>query len=183
MEVDLARGYLKDLDVRFRKLKGLGDGALAQVNGADLHRAFVPGQNSIAVLVKHLCGNMRSRWTGFLTSDGEKPDRDRDAEFDLSGNEPRATVLEWWEEGWAIVFGELSTLNPGDLQRTVTIRGEPHAVLEALQRQLTHAAYHVGQIVHLARCHAGESWRSLSIPRGGSEGFDREMRRRFERDA
>jgi len=181
--VDVGRHYLDDLADRFRKLKGLGDGALAQVSEAGLFREPGPGQNPPAVLVRHLRGNMRSRWSGFLTSDGESADRDRDGEFELTGKETRETVLRWWEEGWGIAFRELSALEPRHLDRTVTIRGEPHTVLAALQRQLAHTAYHVGQLVLLARMDVGEAWRSLSIPRGGSEAFDREMRRRFDGDA
>lgn len=181
--MDVGRHYLDDLGARFRTLKALGEAALSQMDDEGLRRPPGPGQNSPAVLVRHLRGNMHSRWTDFLHSDGERPDRQRDAEFELTGNEARETVLGWWEEGWAILFREMGALTPADLGSTVTIRGEPHTVLEALQRQLAHTAYHVGQIVLLARMDAGEAWRSLSIPRGGSEAFDREMRRRVGRDA
>jgi hypothetical protein len=119
-----------------------------------------------------VAGNLRSRWTDFLTTDGEKADRRRDAEFEREAGETRAQVMARWEQGWATLFATLDALAPADLLRTVTIRGEPHTVLQALQRQTTHYAYHVGQIVLLARHAAGPSWRSLSIPRGESKQYE-----------
>ncbi len=171
-ESDLSRAYLEDAVLQFRKYKALADKAVAQVGDADLFRAPDPESNSIAVILKHISGNMRSRWTDFLTTDGEKPDRDRDTEFALDGGDSKARVIERWETGWKLLFETLETLSSDDLLRTVAIRGEPHTVLQAIQRQLTHYAYHVGQIVYVARHLAGDRWKSLSIPKGKSREFD-----------
>jgi uncharacterized protein DUF1572 len=169
---DIGRAYLEDVILQFRKYKKLADEALAQVTDADLFRSPDPESNSIAVILKHISGNMRSRWTDFLTTDGEKPDRDRDREFELDGGDSNPRVIERWEEGWKLLFAALAPLSPADLTRTVPIRGEPHTVLQALDRQLTHYAYHVGQIVYVARHYAGSRWNSLSIPKGKSREFD-----------
>lgn len=125
----------------------------------------------MAILVKHLAGNMRSRFTDFLTTDGEKPDRFRDQEFELTPATTRADVMKWWEEGWARVLGAIESLKPEDVMRTVTIRGEPHTVLQAVNRQIAHYAQHVGQIVFLAKHLRSSEWKTLSIPRGKSEEF------------
>jgi Holliday junction resolvase len=119
-----------------------------------------------------MAGNMRSRWTDFLTSDGEKPDRDRDAEFELAATDTREHVLKLWEQGWAVVFAAISSLTPADLDKRVRVRGEAHSVIEAINRQTTHYAAHVGQIVLLAKHYAGSGWQTLSIPRGKSKEFD-----------
>ena len=171
-EPDIGRAYLEDAILQFRKYKKLADEALAQVADADLVRSPDPESNSIAVILKHISGNMRSRWTDFLTTDGEKPDRDRDREFELDRGDSKARVIEQWEEGWTLLFAALTPLSPADLTRTVPIRGEPHTVLQAIDRQLTHYAYHVGQIVYVARHYAGSRWNSLSIPKGKSREFD-----------
>ena len=171
-ESDIGRAYLEDVILQFRKYKKLADEATAQTADADLFRSPDPESNSIAVILKHISGNMRSRWTDFLTTDGEKPDRDRDREFELDGDDSKARVIERWEEGWKLLFAALAALSPADLTRTVPIRGEPHTVLQALDRQLTHYAYHVGQIVYVARHFAGSRWKSLSIPKGKSREFD-----------
>jgi hypothetical protein len=160
--------YLFDLVRTFRNYKALGDGALAQVSDADLHTLVDPEANSIAVIVKHLAGNLRSRFTDFLTSDGEKPERDRDAEFEMHRPASRDDIVGWWEDAWAIALASLDSLTAEDLERTVTIRGEPFLVFEALSRLAAHAAYHVGQIVFLAKHFAGPRWKSLSIPKGQS---------------
>jgi hypothetical protein len=165
MNDDLATGYLEDVIQRFQELKKLGDGAMAQIADPALSRSLDPETNSIAVMVKHLAGNMRSRWTDFLTTDGEKPSRDRDAEFELSGAVDRAQVLAWWEEGWGRLFQVLGQLQAEDLTRTVTIRQVPHTVVQAINRQLAHYAYHVGQMVLLARHFTGAAWQTLSVPR------------------
>lgn len=162
---------LRKVYTTYRKL---GEKAMAQVSDADLDRVLVPEGNSIAITVKHLAGNMRSRFTDFLTTDGEKPWRHRDAEFE-GGYPDRAALLADWESGWACFFAAVDPLTDNDLTRTVKIRGEEHTVLEALLRQLAHYAYHVGQIVLLARTFAGEGWTSLSIPRGKSEEFNTGM--------
>ena len=164
--------FLGDAVLQFRKYKTLADRALAQVEDADVFRALDAESNSIAIVMKHISGNMRSRWRDFLTSDGEKPDRDRDTEFEIDATDTKSAIMERWEAGWKLLFGALGALSPGDLLRSVAIRGEPHTVMQAINRQLTHYAYHVGQIVLLARHFAGSRWISLSIPRGKSREFD-----------
>jgi hypothetical protein len=126
----------------------------------------------MALIMKHLSGNMRSRWRDFLTADGEKPDRDRDSEFILSSQDSRQRILEEWDQGWTILFEALAPLRAEDLDRTVVIRGERFTVLQAISRQLTHYAYHVGQLVYVAKHLAGPRWQSLSIPKGGSAKFN-----------
>ena len=149
----------------FRKYKELAEGAMTQLRDDELTRAIDAEANSVALIVKHMRGNMLSRWRDFLTTDGEKPDRERDSEFVDDGSTTRETVMRWWEEGWREVFAAVEPLSADDLGRTVTIRGEPLSVLQALLRQTTHYAYHVGQIVFLAKHFRGEEWRSLSIPK------------------
>ena len=165
----LSTAYLVDIVRTFRNYKALGDRALAQISDADLHALVDPDANSIAIIVKHLAGNLRSRFTDFLTSDGEKPDRDRDAEFEMPELASREQIVAWWEDAWNKTFAELDALRPEDLERTVTIRRESFLVMEALNRLAAHAAYHVGQIVFLAKHSAGPQWTSLSIPRGQSK--------------
>ena len=168
----LAAAYLADTLRSFRMYKKLGDAAIAQVAAdADLLRQIDPGSNSIATVVKHLGGNLRSRFTDFLTTDGEKPDRDRDGEFDMPTAPSRAEILGWWESGFAAALMTLESLTPGDLTRTVHIRREPFLVVEALNRLATHLAYHVGQIVYVARHLAGDRWTTLSIPKGQSKQY------------
>ena len=164
--------YLDDILVQLRKLKAQADKAIAQVDDAQLFATLDPESNSIAVLMKHVAGNMRSRWTDFLTTDGEKPNRDRDREFEIEGPDTRAHVLTAWEGGWRVTLDTITSLRPPDLDRTVTVRGEPHTVVEAIHRQLTHYAAHIGQIVLLAKHFAGTNWKTLSIPRGKSKDFD-----------
>jgi hypothetical protein len=167
--MDIGAVYLKDLLGMYRNYKKLGDGAMAQVRAdADLHMLIDPDANSIAVIVKHVAGNLRSRFRDFLTADGEKPDRDRDGEFVVSETVSRNEIMTWWNEGWAVAMEALDSLTPEDLGRTIHIRGEPFLVAEALNRSIAHTAYHVGQIVTLARHFAGSEWRTLSIPRGQS---------------
>ncbi|MEO8068959.1 MAG: DUF1572 family protein [Flavobacteriales bacterium] len=155
----------------FSYYKQLGDKAMAQVNDEDLHEVLATDANSIAIIVRHMAGNMRSRFTEFLTSDGEKPWRDRDSEF-VDANGDRAALLADWESGWSVFFATLATLTDADLERTVYIRNEGQSVMDALHRQLAHYAYHVGQIVLLARAFAGDQWSSLSIPRNASKAFN-----------
>lgn len=164
--------YLKDSVLQRQKLTSQVERAVVQVKDEHLVSKLDPEANSIAIIMKHLAGNMRSRWTDFLTSDGEKPDRNRDAEFESSEKDTRARILESWEDGWSRVFVTIQGLKPADLARNVTIRGESHSVLEAINRQMTHYAVHVGQIVLLAKHYAGSEWRTLSIPRGKSKTFD-----------
>lgn len=166
---------------RFAKLKALAEGALAQVDDAAFFALPEPSgeTNSIALVVKHLAGNARSRWTDFLTSDGEKPNRDRDREFERFEDDTRASLMRAWEEGWAAFDRALAPLQDDDLMKTITIRGEPHTVFQALGRQLAHYGYHVGQIVLLARLAKGADWRTLSVARGQSEPFNRTMNEAF----
>lgn len=164
--------YLDDVRREYRRLKDLADRALGQISEEDLFHVTDPQSNSLAVVVKHIAGNMRSRWRDFLTTDGEKPDRHRDLEFVLGEDDTAAALRARWEEGWEFALGTLDALDPEDLTRSVAIRGETHTVLQAIQRQLVHYAYHVGQIVHLARSRAGADWTTLSIPRGGSHEFN-----------
>ncbi len=167
--------YLDEIRRQFRGHKRLAEGAIAQLRDEELFVALDAESNSIAVIIKHLAGNMRSRFTDFLTTDGEKPDRHRDQEFEMYAGTTRAEVMRWWEEGWARVFSAIETLKPEELMRTVTIRGEPHSVLQALNRQVAHYAYHVGQILFLAKHFRSTEWKSLSVPRGKSEEFNAQM--------
>lgn len=169
---NLARHILDDLALTFRKQKKLAEAALAQVDDAAFFRALDAESNSLALIVKHVAGNQRSRWRDFLTSDGEKPDRQRDSEFERAGEDSRAALMAGWEEGWRLLFAALEEIRPEDLLRQVTVRGEPHSVLQAFDRQLVHYAQHVGQIVLLARHWAGAGWKTLSIPRGQSKRFE-----------
>ena len=168
----IADHYLEDALLQLHKLKDQADAALAQIREADLFAVLDPDANSIALIMKHMVGNMRSRWTNFLTEDGEKPARERDREFEREESDSAASIRQAWEEGWALVFEAIGGLRVDDLGRTIRIRGEAHTVLEAINRQMTHYASHVGQIVLLAKHAAGPRWRSLSIPRGQSGRFD-----------
>jgi hypothetical protein len=171
--MDIAVEFLSAAINAFEANKRLADRAVGQVPDEKLHVALDEHTNSIAVIMKHVAGNLTSRWTEFLTSDGEKPWRNRDDEFvDSFGN--RAELLDCWERGWDCLLGTLHRLTPEDLGRTVTIRGEPHSVPLALQRSLGHTCYHIGQIVQFARIHAGDNWQTLTIPRGGSQQFNQE---------
>ena len=177
MSEEVGKAYLDEALRSLRGHKRLAEGAMAQVTDEEFFRQLDPEANSIAVIVKHMAGNMRSRFTGFLTSDGEKPDRNRDQEFLLDAGTARAEVMRWWEVGWECVFAAIQPLRPEDLSRTVTIRTDPHSVLMAINRQVAHYAYHVGQIVLLAKHMRGAEWKSLSIPRGKSEEFNTRMAR------
>jgi hypothetical protein len=157
--------YLDDVAAQFRKLKKLAEDAIAQITDEELHVRLDPEANSIALIVKHMAGNLRSRFTNFLTTDGEKPDRNRDGEFEEDGQPRRAAVMADWENGWRRLFETLAALTPDDLLGNVYIRGEVHSVIQALDRQMTHHAYHVGQIVFLAKHLRSAEWRTLSIPR------------------
>ena len=174
MALEFTTSYLKDSIEVLRYYKKLAERAMAQVSDEHLTAALDGESNCIAIIVKHMAGNMRSRWTGFLTSDGEKPDRNRDSEFE----EPPATreaILRIWEEGWACVFSALEPLTDADLARTVTIRGEAHSVMQAVNRQLAHYPYHCGQIVFLAKHLNSAGWQSLTVPRRGSAEFNRKI--------
>jgi uncharacterized protein DUF1572 len=157
--------WLVDVRVQFEKMKRLAEGALAQAGDDQLNVALDAESNSLAVIAKHMAGNLRSRFTDFLTTDGEKPDRNRDGEFEIAGPVARQMVMEDWERGWQVLFGALDGLTPADLRREVVIRGERHTVVQALNRQLTHHSYHVGQIVFLAKHLRSDRWKTLSLPR------------------
>jgi hypothetical protein len=169
MNDTIAQHYLAEAIDEFRKLKKLGERALHQLDGAQFFVSPDPESNNIAIIVKHLAGNMRSRWTDFLTTDGEKPDRHRDQEFVIDSNTTRDDVMKWWEQGWQFVFTALEPLRPEDLMRTVTIRQEPHTVVQAINRQLSHYASHIGQIIYLAKHLKSSDWKTLSVPRKKSE--------------
>lgn len=165
--------YVKDSIDLFRYYKKLAERAMAQCSDENLFAVIDPESNSIAIIVKHMAGNMRSRWMDFLTTDGEKPDRNRDTEFE-DPPKTRAALMELWERGWKYLFDALEPLTDADMGRTVTIRTEPHSVMQAINRQVAHYAHHIGQIVFLAKHLTAEAtgkWDSLSVPRGQSKAF------------
>jgi uncharacterized damage-inducible protein DinB len=170
--------YLADVRKRFRETQTQCERALAQVPFELWSHRLGPESNSIATLLLHMSGNMVSRWTDFLSTDGEKPDRNRDAEFEDPEALSQQALLERWRRGWACLFEALSGLSEGDLERTVTIRSQPHTVIEAINRQVAHYAQHVGQVVLLAKHFAGSQWQTLSIPRHGSAAFNASMAKR-----
>jgi uncharacterized damage-inducible protein DinB len=164
MALRFTTSYVADSLTIFRYYKKLAERAMQQVNDDQLFAVLDGESNSIAVIVKHMAGNMRSRWTDFLTTDGEKPDRNRDLEF-VDPPDTRAALLALWEQGWQYVLTAIQPLSEEDLSRAVTIRGEPHSVMQAINRQIAHYAYHCGQIVLLAKHFNHDSWQSLSMPR------------------
>ncbi|MGB6973598.1 MAG: DUF1572 domain-containing protein [Terracidiphilus sp.] len=174
MALEFTTSYVADSLAIFRQQKRLAERAMDQVTDEQLFAALDAEANSIAVIVKHMAGNMRSRWTDFLTSDGEKPSRNRDAEF-VDPPATRAALLAEWEAGWSCVFSALESLTDADLTRTVTIRGEAHSVMQAINRQVAHYAQHTGQIILLAKHFAGDHWQSLSVPRHKSGEFNRKV--------
>lgn len=174
MPNEIAVHYIEEARRQLRGHKRMGEGAMSQLRDQDFFVTLDPEANSVAILVKHVAGNMRSRFTDFLTSDGEKPDRFRDREFEITPATTRQQVMQWWEEGWACVLGAIEGLTPDDVMRTVTIRGEPHTVLQAINRQIAHYAQHIGQIVFLAKHLRSSEWKTLSIPRGKSEEFNKQ---------
>lgn len=157
--------YFEDALKSFRAYKRLAEKAIAQLKDEEFFVTLDEEANSVAVIMKHMAGNMFSRWTDFLTSDGEKPNRNRDIEFVIEPQTTKADVIDYWERGWACVFSALEALRPEDFDKTVKIRGEEHTIVEAINRQLTHYSYHVGQIVFLAKHFRSAGWQSLSIPR------------------
>jgi len=169
----IASHYLDEIRRQLRGHKRLVEGALTQLKDEDFFVTLDPESNSIAILIKHISGNMRSRFTDFLTSDGEKPDRHRDGEFELSDKTTRAELMQWWESGWSVVFAALDSLTPDDVMRTIYIRQEPHTIVQALNRAMAHYATHLGQIVFLAKHLRSKEWKTLSVPRGKSEEFNR----------
>jgi Protein of unknown function (DUF1572) len=169
-----SRASVEVFEKEFRKAKFLADGALAQIDESTLHAQLSPQQNSIAAIMQHLAGNMASRFTDFLSTDGEKFNRDREEEF-VDKHLPRAELMALWEGGWQCLFGSLATVHDVDLTRIVTIRNEPHTVLQALVRQVGHYGWHAGQIALLAKHFRGDEWQYLTIPPGGTEAFNRKM--------
>src|SRR3954454_15598162 len=169
---DVAAHYLEEARRQLRGHKRMGEGAMNQLRDEDFFFTLDAESNSIAILVKHLAGNMRSRFTDFLTTDGEKPDRDRDGEF-VRATETRADLMSAWNSGWEFVASTFESLTPEDLGRTVTIRSEPHTVLGAINRHLAHVAYHAGQIAYVAKHWSGPAWRTLSIPKAGKKTEER----------
>lgn len=174
MALRFTTSYVADSLSIFRYYKNLAERAIEQVSDDQLFLALNGESNSIAVIVKHMAGNMRSRWTDFLTSDGEKPGRDRDEEF---SNPPptREALLQLWEDGWQRLLGTLESLSDADLTRSITIRGEAHSVMQAINRQVSHYSYHCGQIAFLAKHLAHDRWQNLSVPRGASTEFTRRV--------
>jgi uncharacterized damage-inducible protein DinB len=177
---DIGALYLEEAFRSLRGYKRLGDGAIEQLSDQQLFASLDDESGSVAVIIKHMAGNMRSRFTDFLTTDGEKADRNRDQEFLMAPNTTRDQLLAAWERGWQLVFDGVQSLTSADLERTVTIRGEPHSVLQAVNRQVAHNAYHVGQIAFLAKHWKGAEWKSLSVPKGQSEQFNARMLEKFK---
>jgi hypothetical protein len=174
MTLQFTTSYVEDSLGIFRYYKKLAERAMQQMSDEQMFAVLDAEMNSIAVIVKHMSGNMRSRWTDFLTSDGEKPGRDRDEEF----SDPPATreaLLQIWEDGWQRLLGTLESLSDADLGRSITIRGEAHSVMQAINRQVAHYSYHCGQIIFLAKHLCNDRWRTLSVPRGGSPEFNRRV--------
>ena len=168
----IGQHYLEDALNTFRDYKQLGERAFAQLNDADFFRTIDDESNSIAIIIKHIAGNMLSRWTDFLTTDGEKPERNRDMEFVMLPETTKAEMLAYWEKGWACTFAAIEPLTADDLMRTVTIRGQEHTVIQAITRQVAHYANHVGQIVYLAKHFKAGDWQSLSVPKNKSAEFN-----------
>ncbi|HLY42093.1 MAG TPA: DUF1572 domain-containing protein [Terracidiphilus sp.] len=174
MALKFTTSYIEDALAVFRQYKLLAERAMGQVTDEQLFAVLDDECNSIAIVVKHMTGNMRSRWTDFLTTDGEKPNRNRDSEF-VDPPATREALLKEWEDGWRCVFAAIEPLTDADLSRTITIRGEAHSVMQGINRQLAHYAQHVGQIVLLAKHFACDHWQSLSVPRNKSADFNRKV--------
>src|SRR5690242_15124403 len=180
MKPDVRAAYLEEILRGMRGHKHLAEGAFEQLRDHEFFEQLDDEANSVAILIKHISGNLRSRFRDFLASDGEKPDRHRDQEFIHDPRPSRAELMRWWEEGWQYCFGAIAALKPEDVERTVTIREQPHTIVQALNRSFGHMAYHVGQIVLLAKHIRGTEWKSLSVPRGKSEEFNAEMLARWK---
>ena len=173
----IGQHYLEDALYTFRYYKKLAEGAFAQISEDDFFRTLDDESNSIAVNMKHMAGNMLSRWTDFLTTDGEKAERNRDMEFVMLPETTKEDMLAYWEKGWKCTFDALQPLTPDDLMRTVTIRGQDHTVVQAINRQLAHYAYHVGQIVYVAKHFRSSEWQSLSVPKNKSAEFNAKLQK------
>src|SRR5262245_46942329 len=168
----IGQHYLEDVLRTFRDYKKLGERAFAQISDEDFFRTIDAESNSIAVNMKHMAGNMLSRWTDFLATDGEKPERNRDMEFVMLPKTTKQDMLDYWERGWKVTFDAIEPLTPNNLMRTVTIRGQDHTIVQAINRQLAHYAYHVGQIVYLAKHFKSSGWQSLTVPKNRSAEFN-----------
>src|SRR5688500_12300904 len=171
----IVQNYFEDAIASLKNYKKLADKAIAQLKDEEFFVALDDEANSVAVIMKHMAGNMFSRWTNFLTTDGEKPDRNRDMEFVIEANTTKDNVLDYWERGWACVFAAIEPLTLEDFEKTVMIRGEKHTIVQAINRQLMHYSYHIGQIVYLAKHFRSTAWSSLSIPRNKSAEFNLKM--------
>ena len=172
--LDFIQNYHSNALSLFRNYKKMAEDAMDQVSDEDFFHEIDAESNSIAIVVKHIAGNLHSRWRDFLTTDGEKPDRNRDTEFEMIGD-TRGSLMESWESGWQTLIANLEPLIDDDFSRTITIRGRPHTIIEAVNRQLTHYAYHVGQIVFLAKHFRGPDWNTISIARNRSEEFNEKL--------
>ena len=173
---DFVRNYIDDALLEFRRYKKLSDAAIAQLNNEELFRVPSDESNSVAIIMKHMAGNMVSRWTDFLATDGEKPERNRDQEFIIDpARTPREELLAYWERAWKCVFDAIEPITEEDFRKTVFIRGEAYSVMQAVNRQIAHYAHHAGQIVFLAKHWKGHDWKTLSVPRGKSEEFNANM--------
>ena len=179
--MELGQHYLENALSEFRRLRKSAEKSIAQMDDAQFFQKLDAEANNVALIVKHIAGNLHSRWDNFLNVDGEKPDRDRDGEFEIRPGDTRARLMERWERGWEILFRELTPLKSEDLMRTVLIRSEPYTVVRAINRQLTHYGEHVGQIVFLAKHLKGAQWQTLSIPRGKSEEFNAKWAAQFKK--
>jgi uncharacterized damage-inducible protein DinB len=169
----IEESYLRDALENFQNYKKLAEKSFEQISDEEFFRTLNGESNSIATIAKHIAGNLRSRWTEFLTADGEKPDRNRDSEFAAFENDTRKSLLEFWNAGWQATLSTMESLQPADLEKTVKIRGENHTVVEAINRSIAHTAYHVGQIVFLAKFLRDTDWQTLSIPRNRSADYNR----------
>ena len=178
-DTSIGQHYLDDARQTFRDHKKLAERAFAQLSDEDFFRTIDPESNSIAIIIKHVAGNMLSRWTDFLTTDGEKPNRERDMEFVMLAETSRADLLAFWEKGWQAVFAAIEPLTPDDLMRTVAIRGQDHTVVQAINRQISHYANHIGQIVYLAKHFKSSDWQSLSVPKNKSAEFNASLENRL----
>jgi hypothetical protein len=177
---ELGQHYLADALQTFRDYKKLAERAFAQISAEDFFKTIDEESNSIAVIMKHMAGNMLSRWTDFLTTDGEKPERDRDVEFVMLPGTTKDEMVAYWEQGWERVFEAIKPLRPDDLLRPITIRGQEHTVMQAINRQLAHYAYHAGPIVYLAKHFKSAEWQSLSVPRNRSAEFNAHLEQKMK---
>ena len=169
---DFVKNYLADAIASFRNYKKLAERAIEQVSDEEFFAQIDAESNSIAVIVKHIAGNLHSRWRDFLTTDGEKPTRNRDTEFEMIAD-TRDSLMKFWETGWQTLFDNIEPLTADDFSKTITIRGEPHTIVEAINRQLTHYSYHIGQIVFLAKHFRSADWKALSVPKNKSAEFNK----------